>query len=75
MHAVTEPSLLPFALVLFTKSQNCFMVLTSSNLLDGLVALKRSVSNVAAWVMLGLDGELKGDALGVVATINIKKLV
>ena len=51
------------------------MVLTSSNLLDGLVALKRSVSNVAAWVMLGLDGELKGDALGVVATINIKKMV
>ena len=48
------------------------MVLTSSNLLDGLVALKRSVSNVAAWVIFDLVGEFEGDVLGVVATTNIK---
>ena len=48
------------------------MVLTSSSLLDGLVALKSSVSNVAAWVIFDLAGEFEGDELGVVATTNIK---
>ena len=47
-----------------TASQNCLIVFTSSNLLEGLVALNRSVSKVAAWVMFDLDGESTGDAVG-----------
>ena len=61
LQAATEPSLLPLALVLLTKSQNCFIVLTSSNLLDGFVALNRSVSRVAAWFTLDLVGDVSGD--------------
>ena len=68
LHAVTEPSLLPFAFVLLTKSQNCFIVLTSSNLFEGLVALNKRVSKVTAWVMLVLVGEFTGDVFGVVGT-------
>ena len=48
------------------------MVFTSSNLLEGLVALNRSVSKVAAWVMFDLDGEFAGDAAGGDDTTNIK---
>ena len=61
LHAVIDPSLLPFSLVLFTKSQNCLIVFTSSSLFEGFVALNRSVSRVTDWFTLDLDGELKGD--------------
>ena len=71
LQAVTEPSLFPFPLVLLTKSQNCLMVFTSSNLFEGLVALNRSVSKVAAWLMFDLDGEFTGDAVGGDDTTNI----
>ena len=63
LQAVTDPSLLPFAFVSITKSQNNLIVLTSSNLLDGLVALNRSVSRVfdGLWLPFDLDGEFEGD--------------
>ena len=63
LQAVTDPSLLPFAFVSITKSQNNLIVLTSSNLLDGLVALNRSVSSVfdGLWVPFDLEGEFEGD--------------
>ena len=63
LQAVTDPSLLPFAFVSITKSQNNLIVLTSSNLLDGLVALNSSVSRVfdGLWLPFDLDGEFEGD--------------
>ena len=63
LQAVTDPSLLPSSFVWLTKSQNNLIVLTSSNLLDGLVALNRSVSSVFDGLCppFDLDGEFEGD--------------